>query len=501
MKKWLWLIVILSLFTATFFNQLNLNQLPKEFIRDGETVVTNDDLSYIRPAIHFNKTGVWKDEIKGDLSYFLRSPGYGTLYYISLLIKPTNPLLVLKVIQVLLFSTSVYCLYFIALFFLNQPKFAFTTTIIYGLTPIASNFLFYTLTEGITPALLIFYIFFLVKSIQQTHVKQKLLYLILATLIFAFLFITRPVLGIFIGLIPLAVSLNFTTIQQKIGYGIIFTVLAYSFMGVWQYRNYKITNQYIGLHPIYYADNNSIYRPQFKAFWDFTLGWAEDGATVHNYMLPFWQKTIEGDTSKIYINQIINQFPATVQAHFGKDRLTEVLVNYQKTILYQKQFYDKGLTMPLTEIEIETITVKQLQQLVSEFKKEFWFTYYIKSPIKVYAKMALHSNLSLNIFQVKYRGQFLMETMRWFSFLIHSFSFISILLIFYFFKKINHFVLSIYISTIIYLFYLCYFQRGIEERYTLPVLPILLASLVHFISLFNEFLNRKFVFIKSTITA
>ena len=474
--KPIWIVVILSLFTSTFFNQLNLNNLPNEGLREGETVRTNDDLSYLRPAIHFYKTGIWKDEIKGDLSYFLRPPGYGAIYYLALVVNANHPLLVLKIIQVLLFSLSVYCLYFIALSFLAHKKSALIVSIIYGLTPLACNFLFYTLTEGVTPALFIFYLFFLLKAKNQSTSRLKLFYFIVASLIFASLFVIRPVLGIFIGLIPLTVFLSYDVIKHKIIYSVLFIVLGYSCMGLWQYRNYKLTNHYIGLHPIYYADNNSIYRPTFQEFWNFTLGWAEDGSTVHTYMLPFWENTIKGDTSKVYINNIIEHFPIYVQKYFGKQRLTDVLTNYQKSILYQKQFYDRNETLPLTKIDIETTTVLQLKQLVSEFKKEFWFTYYISSPIKVYAKMAFHSNLSLYIFQKTYRGNFFMESLRWFSFLIHSASFISILLILLRIKKIKPIHYSIYLFTFFYLFYLSFFQRGIEERYTLPIFSVLLIS-------------------------
>lgn len=489
--KPIWIVVILSLFTSTFFNQLNLKKLPNEGLRENETVRTNDDLSYLRPAIHFYQTGIWKDEIKGDLSYFLRPPGYGAIYYIALVINPNRPLLVLKIIQVLLFSISVYCLFFIAFSFLQFKKLALIVSIIYGLTPLASNFLFYTLTEGVTPALFIFYLFFLLKAKNQSQPKNRFLYLALSASIFASLFIIRPVLGIFIGLIPLTVFLSYDVIKHKIFYSIIFTALGYSFMGFWQYRNYKLTNQYIGLHPIYYADNNSIYRPTLQEFWNFTLGWAEDGSTVHTYMLPFWENTIKGDTSKVYINNIVEHFPIYVQKYFGKERLTDVLTNYQKSILYQKQFYDRDETMPLTKIDIETTTVIQLKQLVAEFKKEFWFTYYISSPIKVYIKMGFHSNLSLYIFQKTYRGNFFMESLRWFSFLIHAASFISIFFVLFWNKKINLLNYFIYFFSFIYLFYLCFFQRGIEERYTLPILSILLIAFFNISLLMQRFLLQK----------
>lgn len=500
MKKSLWIIVFLSLVSATSFNQFNLTNLPQKNIRDGETIITNDDLSYIRPALHFYQYGIWKDEFKGDLSFFLRSPGYGTIYYISKVIHPNNPLLFIKIIQIFLFTISVYCLYYIVLFATKKELFSLLCTALYGIFPIAINFLFYTLTEGITPALFIFFIFFLIKTLQQHQINYQIIFISIATLFFAVLFVTRPVLGIFIGLIPLTIFLSFKSVTKKITYSTIFMLCGYSLVGFWQIRNYNIAKQYIGLHPIYYSDNNSIYRPPFKAFWNFALGWAEDGATVHNYLLPFWQYTINGDTSKTHINNIINQFPEYVQQHFGKQRLTDALTTYQNSIIYQKQFYDKGLTMPSQKIELETKSVQQLEKLTTEFKKDFWFTYYIISPFKVYAKLGFHSNLSSYFFQVKYRGHFLVETLRLISLFIHCSSFIAIIAILFFYKKNHPFIFYVYVSTLIYLFYLSYFQRGIEERYTLPVLPILLTSLIHISSILTSLFQEKKLFKKSVNT-
>lgn len=489
--KSIWIIVIISAISAIFFNQLNLTKLPKELVRDHETVTTADDNSYLRPAINFNTTGVWKNGMQGTISYFLRPPGYGAIYYLALQISQNHPLVVIKILQVLLFSISVYCLYFIAFSLIKNHRLALLVSIIYGIFPIASNFLFYTLTEGVAPALLIFYIFFLLKAQHQQPQKTKLIYLTIAAILFAILFAIRPVLGIFIGLIPIFIFLSFKHLKQKILYSLIFVTIGYNLMGLWQYRNYKITNQYVGLNPIYFADNNSIYRPTFQEFWNLPLGWAEDGSKVHSYMLPFWENTIKGDTSKIYIDAIINNFPEYVQQYFGKQRLTNVLTNYQQSILVQKDYYDKDIPIPLTPIPQETKTVEQIKALVNAYKHKFWFTYYVVAPIKVYIKMGLHSNLSLHIFQETYRGLFFMETLRWVSFLIHSSCFIAIFLTLFNYKTTQKSHYFLYFLTFIYLIYLCYFQRGIEERYTLPVLSILLIALVSSLNSIYQFLIIK----------
>ena len=82
--KPIWFICILSFFSALWVNQLNtkklLEEVGKEAVRENRTVKTNDDASYLAPAINFIETGVWKDNSIGKQSHFVRSPGYGIIY-------------------------------------------------------------------------------------------------------------------------------------------------------------------------------------------------------------------------------------------------------------------------------------------------------------------------------------------------------------------------------------------------------------------------------------
>ena len=78
----IWIICLLSFFTALFYAQLNLSQLPDEFKRRNTTVITNDDYSYLNPTETYIETGIWKQEGNSIQSYFLRPPGYGIFYLV-----------------------------------------------------------------------------------------------------------------------------------------------------------------------------------------------------------------------------------------------------------------------------------------------------------------------------------------------------------------------------------------------------------------------------------
>jgi len=480
MQKTAIIISLLSLISAYTVNELNLYWLKKDAVelRSNETVKTADDVSYIRPAQNYLDHGELKANIAGNGAYFLRSPGY-PLVFVALgsIFEKENVLSALKSVQLLLYSLSIYCLFFIAYQFLDSKKWAVLITGFYGISTISSGFLYYTLTESLTPALVIFFVFFLLLAKNQTNQKRKYVLYYLAAVIFSFLFITRPVLGILGLAFPFFLFVDFW--KRKITFFIqLFLVgfIASSGMIVWQIRNWNITNEIVGLHPIYYPENSqSSFRPTHEALWDLCKGWGEDGADFHSYVGPFWSASIHGHPTDEDIDKIINNFPKDVVTELKRERLEKMFRSYQLSILNQKYYYDNQLPMPKEIPNIEIKTIHQIKELTTNFKHHFWFQYYVSSPLKVYKELAFHSNLSFYMFQKTYRGNPIMETLRLICFAIHSLAFIT--LIFSLFLRTPIHLKSIFsYALIIYVFFLIFIQRGIEERYTLPVLSLALVS-------------------------
>ena len=61
-SKSIWIICLLSFLAAFTYNEINLKNLPKERIRDNQTVVTNDDYSYLYPPQHYIEHRVWTED-------------------------------------------------------------------------------------------------------------------------------------------------------------------------------------------------------------------------------------------------------------------------------------------------------------------------------------------------------------------------------------------------------------------------------------------------------
>jgi hypothetical protein len=488
----IYILCFLSFFTAAFYNELNLRKLPPELVREGGTVITNDDASYLNPPRNFIITGIWGEDYAGNVGRFIRPPGYGLLY-LPLLYAFDAPgsITAFKILQYLLFSVSVFCFFQILLILTKSKRLSFAASAFYGLSPFAVGFLSYTLTESITPSLMLFYLYLLLKAYSSTQEKKNKLYFF-ASLIFAFIFIVRPVLGLSGLMIPVFLFIDYRgELRELLNKMVIFGSVALSLMISWQIRNYNIAGQYVGMHPIYHPDNNTIYRAPFKAYWSFAGCWAERGDKGFSYMVPMWDAAIQGDTSIKYVNAAIDSLPEHVRAHFGETRLINVFRNYQTAILEQKPFYDKSLPMPMKMSPVENRVVEDFRELASEYKSEFPLRYYLFSPLKVFRLLAFHSNLSLYIFQLTYRGMWWMEVLRFICYAIHGLCFLFVFLNMIRIRKEKMVSLILGWIPFIYIFYLCYVQRGVEERYTLPVLPLLMIGVIISLAGFLKRIGKK----------
>lgn len=475
------IISICSIIIAFTVNEINLNQLRKEGIelRENQTVKTSDDASYLTPFKVFAKTGViYRNEYE-KYSSIVRSPGYGIIYgVIAKLFGLNKALFYLKILQLLLFGVSVYCLFFVALKVLKTQYLTILATSVYGFLPFSMGFLYYTLTEGVTPSLVIFYLFFLFKAAGSETVLKKHIYYFIATLLFAYLFLTRPFLGI-LGLgLPCFLYVDFYDGKKMFFFLrnlFFYATISVSLMLIWQIRNYFLTEKITGLNPIYQNEMPGIFRKTHEAIWDFFKGWESNGAHFHETIVPLWESSVRGDTTTIHIDTVILKMPPDVVDYFGRKRLYSAFKNYQSSTLFQKDYFKNRKLMPSVLPEIEQNVINDFNPMEIEYKKRFWLRYYIITPLKVYKNLSFHSNLSLYIFQKTYRGNIFVEVLRLLCFLIHSSMFLFSLF-FIFFSKNLKFIFLFGLPILIYIFYLIYFQRGIEERYTLPILPLVIIS-------------------------
>jgi hypothetical protein len=473
-------IALLSFFAALVYNELNITALREaqsdKLERTYNYVRTADDAAYLRPAESFYHTGIWKDYNPGRQSYFLRTPGYGLFRLVMMdVLGYEQSYYSFKYVQVVLFTISVFFLFQTALLLGLSEWVAIVLAVLYGVSPFGSGFLYYSITEGITPALMIAYLYCLARGCKGHGV----FYLLLAALIMGYIGITRPVLLLFGAALPLAVwwGLGKAAYMRRALVALLLGAMALAPISIWAYRSYQIAGQYVGVYPIYYAENNSQFRPTHAAIWEFQKSFGKGGKAFHEEMVPLWRAAAKGDTDETHIDTIMMGIPEQVVRVIGETKLREAYHRYRSSIVYQRSVYPKGVAMPDTIPAIEQQVINEFAIYTTQVNKELWLWCHVIVPLKLFKALSFHSNLSLHIFQHTYRGYFFL--------LLHLLCCLSFIVVLFFAEdKMIRVVSGVLVGA--YFFYLCYFFRGLEERYTLPVLPLLLLGLGSFTSIIRR---------------
>ena len=483
-----YIIAALSLLASLFYNELNIqairSEAPERANLKYNSIKTADDASYMSPAENYFHKGIWRDNNPGKQSYFVREPGYGIFRYIQMKIFGIEKSFSsFKYIQLLLFGISVFFLFYISILSGLQLGYALVIEAVYGISPFASGFVYYSITEGITPALMILYVFFLLYGYKNS----RPLYFLVASLILGYIGLTRPVLLLFGAGLPLAVWWSDWHLSsgRKATLAILTIIIALAPISIWAIRSAKIAGKYVGIYPIYYVTNNSQFRLTHKSIWEFEKSYGTGGLTFHQSMVPLWKATITGENSDIRIDSIMMQCPAFVKQTIGEERLRRSFKLYQQSIIYQRSHYPSDIAMPDTIPAIEQQVISDFNIYTLEINSKHWFWCHVVAPLKLFKALSFHSNLSLYMFQHTYRGRWWMESLRVIFLLLHflcCLSFIGILLVRG--DKLIKVLFGLVIG--VYIFYLCYVFRALEERYTLPILPFMLLSLAYGISVLTK---------------
>jgi hypothetical protein len=136
--------------------------------------------------------------------------------------------------------------------------------------------------------------------------------------------------------------------------------------------------------------------------------------------------------------------------------------------------------MPSEPLPSENLASQQFRLLTREYRRVHGFEHHVVIPLKTFGTLVFHSNLSLWMFQHSCRGNPLTEVLRWVCFIIHALSF-TLGLLFVFLRADLRYKMIFGVAIPLYILYLTYFQRGIEERYTLPFLALVILSTLFFL--------------------
>ena len=396
-----------------------------------------------------------------------RSPGYGLLYAtFRIFFLEQNAIHALIVFQILLFSLAVAILPQIGGLLGLEHKVAFGISLLVAVLPTFSGFLSYTLTEAITPSLVLIFLYLLLRFYRNSSH-----FFLPVAVVMGFLLLVRPPMLIWIFSVLVLMFTQSSRQMQKPLLSILIIALLPLF--IWQIFISVQTEEIQGLHPIYQIDSNDLYRPLHSSIWNYHKAWGQEGPVFNRTVNALWGNAINGENPDQTIEQIIQSSDRDAVKLIGSEKLRKAYSDYYNILVTQVPFHKSGRIL-----EGESLAEKELKSRFQEFRETYTHHYFLDAyflvPMEVYFKLGFHSNLSLFVFQKAWRGSFVVEMLRYFSFFIHFGLFLLFPLAAFSTRK-SVLCRSIFIPVLLYLGYLCFFQRGVEERYTLPVLvPMLL---------------------------
>ena len=433
------LVVFAATLVMVLLNEVNLSYLNHDYPYKDGLITTADEYSYFYPAESYYQTGEWNASGDGSKAY-LRTPGYGFIYLIALVIGQSKAFLVLKIFQISCYAGSLFLLFKIISDFISKP-FSLIATFIFGLLPCFNGFTYYTLSESVIPFFMLWWVYGILKPS-----KHDFLLLVLIT---SFLVLIRPQLIVF----PIVFAVYYLLKKNKRSIYLLVGLLPFLF---WQIRTATLIGEWPDIHPVYSLSNNSIFRPPHQELTELFKIWEHESDVFHENM-----GILSADTSQLARNKVA----ATIPIHLQTDVLP-ILKKFQ-LFRFKQQLYSGNKINSYLPGEKEL--TNNIHQLTQKLKSENKLDYYLLTPLKSLKKLVVTSMMNLNIYQDAWKENLWVFVLKLLSLTFILLGFVTSIL-FCFFSKCSIEYRLLAFSVLISIFYLVYFQRLNEERYLYPYL-------------------------------
>lgn len=419
---------------------------------------TADDASYLRPVENLIDHGIWKDNSEGASAYVQRPPLFGIVHGLFYIISPGNAAFIGFLFFLLLHGTALYRMPGLLQRFLPE-KTSLRLTVIYAITPCFWGFLSYQITEAISPSLVIL--------LLAVSLKEGKYQLSSALLLLTCIWFLRPVLILLFPIvIPVFIRHFSNGVSLRNWRNSIIFLLCFTAVFSWEYRKAHYIGRWGELHPIYHASNNSLFRPAHASLSNLFRVWETKPEVFHSIAGACWS----GDSS-VFNESYLNSYLAERSAPLSSKELQKILSEYSAVLHEIQQLAANRQLRGETTREI--IFRERTDSLTIALRKNHFVRYHFLTPIQSAKDQFTKSQLNLEIFQVYGRGNLFIELLRIFCVMLINFLLLGSILVL-FGKDLQLRLISL--GVLLYCFYLFYVQRLNEDRYIIPLLPLLFTS-------------------------
>lgn len=419
---------------------------------------TADDASYLAPVENWMKSGTWKDNSIGASSYVQRPPLMGIIHGVFYGVFGSKSAFATFVFFLLIHSIALYRLPSLLRHFVPE-KTSYYLAYLYALTPCFWGFLSYQITEAISPSILL-----LLLSVRFNEQRDSVFWVVFLLTCTWFL---RPVLLL---LTPVFIVFLWKKRTELISLSnwknpLILVLSLLAIVG-WETRKAGYIGTWGNPHPVYHATNQSLFRPAHASLSNVFRVWETRPEMIHSIAGSCW-----GGDSTARSLAALEIYVRERSVPLSAAELYQLLDKYHAVNQIVLQKIAPG------KLTGETAGEKQLRvqfdALAEKLAVENRFQYHIYTPLISAKEQFKKSQLNLELFQLHFRGNPIIEVFRWFCVMLLNLLFLGTLLLL--FGK-NADLRWLALSVLLYCFYLFYVQRANEDRYMIPLLPLVFTG-------------------------
>ena len=483
-----------ALVVSIAFNELNIayikqvnpenEKINTQSLVHGSTIWSIDNSWYLPIIRHLlDGEGYTLDPHEPEMRV-RRSPVYPLFYgaFYSIFGEYWGHFLI-RYMQTLLFALSAVGIYYVIEDIFASKRWAIITGYTYALTPYIYSYCYLTLTESISPALVVLTLFFIGRY-MSTH---KRYFLILCGFSLGLSFLNRPTTGIILpGMVALLLFENklFTQIPSKILEQCILGFSFLLFLSPWIIRNYQLTGEFIPSEKFYHGAPMDLGRGHIE-FRYLVSSWTNptnlSANVFSNKLRSNISKGVEVQNQEV-INAYVNSWPNLAFKGFSREELTKGLQKLNQCFIEKhtyRQNNPSALRKDLLNLPCEDNLYTTFHEMRQQFKQKAPMRYYVLTPLKTFKEVTLNSFLHhVAMMNPKNSSPTLIQYVaKGISFLGNTLFNLSILYVLIFLKQGLNKKLFIIIPVIfLYVALIFLLFRYVETRYLLPIYPFLVIA-------------------------
>jgi 4-amino-4-deoxy-L-arabinose transferase-like glycosyltransferase len=474
-------------FVALFFS-LVLNTFNVGYIRanmpdhssvlvHGATINNWDNYWYLNQTKNYFAGKGFQVEADNIYSSVRRTPGYPLFYFVHVyLFGTTNAHYVIRFTQVFLFALSALLLALSVKRLTKNDQIALLSGYLYALSPFVAGWNYFTITESIHPAFVVFSLYFFTRALH----KQSIGSFILTGIVLGMTTLIRPTNGLLLPAMLLALLVGYPGVNLIVRMK--WLVRSGFFMGVgflaillpWTIRNYMATKDIVLLEKYYHQDAMSFGTSE-RYLMKWLSAWGNQSQTeiIHDLV----SDTLKSPQA---IEQLLTTFPERAFNGNSRQSVAQAFYVFNDCIKHkvQNNIWEKTYKPYEQQPACEQEAAAAFKVLTARFKKAAPVDYYLVTPIfrkgKEFVFHSFSTQLSmlqpvsgsLTWWQIGAKGMmFLLNLLLWVSLGILFTSFFPLhLRVLIGFITVCSFLLFVYIATV-------------EGRYMLVAYPFLYITL------------------------